>query len=121
MKILVVDDNESIINMLKKFLEIKGHDCTISSDGRNSLDLMMRQKFDVVIMDLAMPEFSGYDVINELEKTGKIKDHNIIVLTASAITNDQISMLLKQGVKSCLKKPVTPDLLLKTLTSMQSI
>jgi len=118
LKILVVDDNESIISMLKKFLEIKGHECVISNNGRNALDLMMRQKFDVTILDLAMPEFSGYDVINELEKTGKIKDHNIVVLTASSITNDQIDGLLKQGAKSCLKKPVTPDLLLKTLSSV---
>lgn len=119
MNILVVDDNESITNMLKKFLEIKGHNCTISNSGRNSLDLMMNQTFDATILDLAMPEFSGYDIINELEKTGKINEHNIIVLTASFITNDQINALLKQGVRSCLKKPVTPDLLLKTLTSIR--
>lgn len=117
MNIFVVDDNESITNMLQKFLEIKGHRCTVSRNGRNALDLMSREKFDATILDLAMPEFSGYDVINELEKIGRIKDHNIIVLTASAISNDAINSLLKQGVKSCLKKPVTPDVLLKTINS----
>ena len=64
MKILVVDDNESISSMLKKFLTIKGHDCTASQDGRNALDMMVREKFDVIILDLAMPEFTGYDIIN---------------------------------------------------------
>lgn len=118
MDILVVDDNESIVNMLKKFFEIKGYNCTTSLDGRNALNLLQRQKFDAVILDLAMPEFTGYDVINELEKTGKIKDHNIIVLTAYSLATDDINTLLKQGVKSCLKKPVSADLLLKTLTSM---
>ena len=117
MKILIVDDNESIVSMLKKFLTIKGYDCTTSQDGRNALDIMLREKFDVVILDLAMPEFTGYDIINELEKSGKIKEQNIIVLTASAITSNQSDSLQKQGVKSCLKKPVTPDILLKVISS----
>ena len=117
MKILIVDDNESIVNMLKKFLTIKGYDCTVSTNGRNALDVLIREKFDAVILDLAMPEFSGYDIINELEKNGKIKEQNIIVLTASAITTEQMNSLQVQGVKSCLKKPVTPDVLLKVISS----
>ncbi len=117
MKILIVDDNESIVSMLKRFLTIKGYDCTVSTDGRNALDIMIKEKFDVVILDLAMPEFSGYDIINELEKTGRISEQNIIVLTASAISTEQINSLQVQGVKSCLKKPVTPDVLLKIISS----
>jgi CheY-like chemotaxis protein len=68
-----------------------------------------------------MPEFTGYDIINELEKSGKIKEQNIIVLTASAITSDQSDSLQKQGVKSCLKKPVTPEILLKVISSCHQI
>jgi DNA-binding response OmpR family regulator len=117
MKILIIDDNESIVSMLKKFLTIKGYDCTTSQDGRNSLDIILREKFDIIILDLAMPEFTGYDIINELEKSGKIKEQNIIVLTALAITPEQSDLLQKQGVKSCLKKPVTPEVLLKVIAS----
>lgn len=119
MKILLVDDNESIVNMLKKFLTIKGYECTASTSGRNALDVITREKFDAIILDLAMPEFSGYDIINELEKNGKIKEQNIIVLTASAITTEQMNSLQTQGVKSCLKKPVSPDVLLKIISSFQ--
>ena len=118
MKILVVDDNESIFKMLQKFFKIKGYDCTVSLDGRNALDLSLHQKFDMVILDLAMPEFSGYDIINDLEKNGKLKEQNIIVLTASPISTEIGNSLLKRGVKSCLRKPVTPDILLKTMSSM---
>ncbi|MDE1829965.1 MAG: response regulator transcription factor [Thaumarchaeota archaeon] len=119
MKILVVDDNESIVRMLKSFFELRGYECMPSLDGRNALDLMTREKFDAVILDLAMPEFSGYDIIDELGKSGKIKDQNIIVLTASSIASDKINLLLKQGIKSCLKKPVTPEVLLDILSSVQ--
>lgn len=118
MKILVVDDNESISKMLQKFFKIKGYECTVSTNGRNALDLVLHQKFDVIILDLAMPEFSGYDIIDALEKSDKIKEQNIIVLTASPISTDTINSLLKRGVRSCLRKPVTPDVLLETISLM---
>lgn len=121
MKILVIDDNESIARMLKTFLELRGHECIPNLNGRNALDLMMREIFDAVILDLAMPEFSGYDIIDALEKNGRIKDQNIIVLTAtSSVGTDEANSLLKKGVKSILKKPVTPEVLLDTLLSVQT-
>lgn len=118
LKILLVDDNESIVNMLTKFLTIKGYDCTMCLDGRNALDFLSREKFDIILLDLAMPEFTGYDVISELEKNGKLKELNVIVLTASSITTSQSDDLLKRGVKSCLKKPVTAEMLLKVVSSL---
>lgn len=114
---MLIDDNESIVKMLDKFLTMQGHNCTTSFDGKNGLSIMTREKFDAIILDLAMPEFSGYDLMNEIEKKGDIKKQNIIVLTASAITAEQENVLLKQGVKICLKKPVTPEILLRSLGS----
>lgn len=118
MKILVVDDNENIAKMLQGFLEIKNYDCTISLNGRNALDLMTQQKFDLIILDLSMPKFSGFDVIDDLEKKGKIKEQNIIVLTAAYISADVVSSLLEKGVKFCLKKPLTPEILLDAVSSI---
>jgi two-component system, OmpR family, response regulator len=117
LKILVVDDNPSITKMLDKFLTIKGHDCTVSQDGRNAFEVMKKEKFDVVLLDLAMPNFSGYDIIDALEKTKKISEQNIIILTASAVSQNQMNLLLKRGVKACLKKPVSPEILLKIISS----
>src|SRR5579863_7382256 len=117
MKILVVDDNPSIVKMLEKFLTIKGHDCTTSQDGNNAFEIMKKETFDVALLDLAMPNFSGYDIIDKLEKIKKISEQNIIILTASAITQEQTDSLLKRGVKACLKKPVSPDILLKIISS----
>ena len=118
LKILLVDDNESIVNMLNKFLTLKGHNCTTCFDGKNALSIMMNEMFDAVLLDLAMPEFSGYDVICELEKTNRIQMQNIIVLTASIISKDLENSLLKQGIKICLRKPVTPEILLRTIESI---
>jgi len=74
LKILVVDDNKSITGMIFRLLKYEGHECVVANDGKNGLTLINEGNFDAVVLDLAMPEFSGTDVVNELEKTGKIKD-----------------------------------------------
>jgi len=58
----IIDDNTSITNMFAKLAKIKGHDCVIANDGRTGLSLLENGTYDVAILDLAMPEFSGIDV-----------------------------------------------------------
>lgn len=113
--ILLIDDNKDITTMLSKYLTLKGHDCTVSNDGRNGLTLIEQQKFDVVLLDLAMPEFTGIDIVNNLYNSGKIKNHKIILFTASSVKEDEIQDLLKKGIHSCLKKPVKLDTLIKSI------
>ncbi|MHB8546358.1 MAG: response regulator [Nitrosotalea sp.] len=115
LKILLIDDNESITEMMLKYLTGKGHDCTVSNDGRNGLTLIEQRKFDVILLDLAMPDFTGIDVIDNLHKSEKIKEQKIILFTASSVTDDEIQKLIKKGAHSCLKKPVKLDVLLKTI------
>jgi len=109
MNIHVVDDNESITQMLKKYFTLLGHACTVSNSGRNALTLIEDQKFDVILLDLAMPEFSGRDIVSHLVKSGKIKNTNIVVLTASSPSMDYEDELKEMGVHSILKKPIDPD------------
>lgn len=115
MDILVIDDNPEIDKMLKKFLELKGNKCTITTNGRMGLNIMRQHKFDSIILDLAMPEFTGFDVINELSKSGEIKNQKITVLTAATVTEDKANDLRKTGVNAVLRKPVGTDVLLKTI------
>jgi len=115
-KILLVDDNQSITELLSKYLMAKGHDCVVSNDGRNGLTLMEHAKFDVVLLDLAMPEFTGIDVIEHLFSDGKIKENKIIIFTASSIPDNEIDDLIKKGVYACIRKPITLDVLLQTLS-----
>ena len=121
MKILIIDDNEDITKMLSKYMTIKGHSCSVVNDGRNGLNLIENQTFDVVILDISMPEFSGRDVIDALYKSGKIKNQNIVTLTASTTTYDDESMLKNKGVRSCLKKPIDPDVLLDHIQQLENI
>jgi len=120
MKILFIDDNADIAKMFTKYLTIKGHSCSVALDGQSGLDLIENQTFDVIILDIAMPKFSGRDVIDELCKSGKIKNQNIVTLTASVLSNDIESTLKSKGVHSCLRKPIDPDVLLEHLKQFEN-
>ena len=120
MRILLVDDNVEITEPLSKFLQKRGHYCIAINDGRNCSNLLQTQSFDAVILDISMPEFSGFDVIDELEKNDTLKDNNIIVFTATSGSNEQFDELLKRGIKAVIKKPLKLDVLLKTLEGIQT-
>ena len=115
MKILLIDDNQDITELLSNYLTIKGHECTVCNDGRNGTSLILEKHFDAVILDLAMPEYTGFDVIDDLEKAGKLKNQKIILFTASSVKNEDIEKILKKGIHSCLRKPVRLEVFLKTL------
>jgi two-component system, OmpR family, response regulator len=121
MKILLIDDNKDITKMFSKYMTIKGHSCTVANDGRSGLNFIENQIFDAVILDLAMPEFSGNDIVDALYKSGKIKNQNIITLTASSIRDEDELVLKSKGVHSCLKKPIDPDALLAHMQQFENI
>lgn len=113
MNILGIDDNEDILKLLDTVLTSKGHNFTQVVNGKDGVKLIEEQNFDAILLDLAMPEFSGVDVIESLKKSNKIKDQKIILFTASSATDKEIDALLEyDGVKSCIRKPVDINLLI---------
>ena len=115
MKILLIDDNKDITTMLSKYLVLKGHSCSVSNNGHNGLNMITANQCDAVLLDLAMPEFSGVNIVEELYKNGKITKLNIVALTASSVSADREEHLKMMGVKAILKKPIDPDELLEYL------
>jgi DNA-binding response OmpR family regulator len=118
MKILIIDDNHDMTDMLKTYFTKKGHECSTSNDGHNALAILQKQKFNAILLDIAMPEFSGMDIVENLYKNNKMEGLNIIVLTASSVSKDQDELLKKKGVQAVLKKPIDPDELLEYLLQL---
>ena len=112
LEILKIDDNEQITKMLTTFLELKEHKCTVANDGKEGLSIIKENRHDVVLLDLAMPEFDGYSVIKDLEENNLIKDQKIIVFTASTITQEELDELVDRGASSYILKPIDIDILL---------
>lgn len=121
LEILIVDDNEQITKMLTTFLELKDHKCTVANDGKEGLELIKENRHDVILLDLAMPEFDGYSVIKDLEDSNQLKDHKIIVFTASTITQEELDDLVKRGVTSYILKPIDIDVLLSKLVETANL
>ena len=118
MKILVVDDNKSITNSLEKYLKIKGYDISISNSGKEGYELIQKEDWDTVLLDLSMPEYSGLNIIEDLEKENKLKDKNIILFTASSVPDYVLNKLLtKEGIKMCLRKPISLSKIVDTIAS----
>ncbi|MBQ2999512.1 MAG: response regulator, partial [Clostridia bacterium] len=77
--ILVVDDESRIRSIIKKYAEFEGHTVTEAADGMEAIRLCRAQEFDLIIMDIMMPELDGFSACREIRKTSQIP---IIMLSA---------------------------------------
>jgi DNA-binding response OmpR family regulator len=103
-KILVVDDEKKIVDILKAYLERDGYRVIAAYDGRSALELARHDSPDLVILDLMLPEFSGWDVCRELRRKSDVP---IIMLTARDDTSDKI-VGLELGADDYITKPFEP-------------
>jgi two-component system, OmpR family, response regulator len=120
LRVLGIDDNSDINSLLGTVLVASGHEFTSVTDGREGIKLIKQKPFDVVLLDLAMPEFSGFDVLDSLKKEGLIAKQKIILLTASSITDQEIEDLLKTGVRSYLRKPLDIDVFVERIEQVHN-
>ena len=120
MKILGIDDNEDLLELCETFLNSVGHEYTGINNGREGLQAIKDKKFDAVLLDLSMPEFSGTDVIDALVKEDIIKKQKVVIFTATSPTKKEIEVFLEKGAYSILKKPVDPDDLAKFVSKLES-
>jgi len=90
----------------------------VSNDGREGLSLILEQPFDAILLDLTMPKFSGFDIIESLVQAGKIKEQKILVFSAGDVKEDEINKLKAKGVYDSIHKTTDMNTLEKTIRSM---
>ena len=118
MKTLLVDDNSDITDLLSKFLTSKGHDNIVTNDSRDGLERILKESYDVIFLDIHMPELSGLDIIRTLESKNMLKDQKIVIFSAHNFTEPEIQDLLdKEGIVAHLKKPIHLNALLTAMTA----
>ena len=105
---LLVDDNIDIAEAICFYCHSKDIDCDCINEGKKALDSIQREKFDLILLDLAMPGFSGLDVIESLKELGGIESKNIVIFTASSDRNI-MDKLKDSDIKEILKKPCSLD------------
>jgi len=104
-KLLVVDDNEMNRDMLSRRLSRRKHNVITANDGQQALDLIEKESFDVILLDIMMPGISGIEVLKKLRESYSRADLPIIMATAKSESEDIVDAL-KLGANDYVTKPL---------------
>lgn len=116
--ILVVDDEARIRSMIRKYAEFEGHRVTEAADGMEAVLLCRKQTFDLIIMDIMMPELDGFSACREIRKTSEVP---IIMLSARGEEYDRINGF-EVGIDDYVTKPFSPkELMLRVDSIMRRV
>ena len=109
-RLLVADDNKVNRLLLTRSLELQGHRVASAENGRVALDLLRQTPFDLLLLDMEMPEMDGFQVLEQLAREPLLRDLPVIV-TSSLEGVASIARCIELGAEDYLHKPVNPVLL----------
>ena len=110
-KILVADDTVTVRRVAVSLLAAAGYDVLEAEDGRQALDLVQNEHPDLVLLDLLMPKMTGFDVLREIKKIGRVKQTPVLVMSG-VFKKDVLDFLRAVGVAGFLDKDQIKDSLL---------
>jgi adenylate cyclase len=109
-RVLVVDDNRVNQLLLGRSLEQQGHAVEFAENGRRALDLLGESRFDLMLLDVEMPEVDGYEVLAEMKSDPRLREVPVI-MTSALDELDSVVRCIEMGAEDYLTKPVNPVLL----------
>ncbi len=115
--ILIIDDDEGIVHLLKKSLEGKGYAVFAASDANSGFELAKNINPSLIVLDVVMPKKDGFEALKDLKTTPSTKDIPVVMLTVQGGDGD-IQKGLKLGVEDYLVKPVNTSLFLKRVQTI---
>ncbi|MGI0019833.1 MAG: response regulator [Nitrososphaera sp.] len=107
--ILVVDDNKETTDLVKLMLELNQYGCTTANSAHECLTAMRKSKFDLVLLDMAMPVMNGIEVLQKLKEDDMLAENKIVLFTASPVYTDMDLEKIKKnfGAVDRMRKPFT--------------
>jgi CheY-like chemotaxis protein len=116
-RILIIDDNQEATTMLSEFFKSNGFQTVVTNDPWEGLKRIQQERFDVILLDIVMPEFNGLQIVATLASEEILQDQNIFIYSAHFGHDNQIKDLLRRdGINGCLKKPMDLNEILETIT-----
>ncbi|WP_054743227.1 response regulator transcription factor [Cellulosilyticum ruminicola] len=112
--ILIVDDEKMIREIIKKYAVFEGHTVTEAADGMSAIEICKKEKFDIIIMDVMMPELDGFSVCKEIKKFCQTP---VIMLSARGEEYDRIHGF-EIGVDDYVVKPFSPKELMMRISAI---
>ena len=116
-RILVVDDDENILNLEKTILEQKGFSVTTAGGGVEALKVLAQEGFDLILLDVMMPEVDGFTVCRKIKDDPRLKDIPVIFLTAKG-GGEALAEGFESGAVMYINKPFTANKLLTIVNTM---
>ncbi len=107
-KILLVEDNEQNRYLVAFLLQAAGHHVIHASNGRDALDLAVRHRPDLILMDIQMPEMDGYEAARRLLANPVLTGVSIVAVTSYAMPGDR-ERAFRAGFHGYIEKPINPE------------
>src|SRR4030042_1370359 len=115
MKILVVDDNNENIDMMMILLRSKNYDVISAINGKEALERMRSEKFDLVISDILMPVMDGFQFCRECKRDPELSKICFVFYTATYIDDKEEDFALSLGAQKFIRKPQEPEVFLNLI------
>ena len=117
-KVLCIEDEKEMIDLIKLILERRGFEVLGALGGKEGLEVIRREKPDLILLDLMMPEVDGWEVYRQMKADEQVKDIPVIVVTAKAQSIDKVLGLHIAKVDDYVTKPFGPQELLRSINKV---
>lgn len=111
-KILVIDDEPIVRISCERTLKPEGYDVSLASSGQEGIDMLEKDAFSLVLLDLKMPDIDGIEVLNRIKNSWP--DTKVVMVTGYSTVETAVQAL-RLGAYNFVEKPFTPDILLKAV------
>lgn len=103
--VLIIDDDISILDGFRILLEDKGYKVDTAENGQIACKLVKKVKYDVIILDLVLSGMSGFEVLNNIKKSGNLECAKVILLTGYS-SAETFAIAKRFGIEKCIAKPI---------------
>ncbi len=114
-RLVYVEDEQEMIDLVRLILTRRGYEVMGANGGREGLDVIRREKPDLVLLDLMMPDMDGWDVYQQIKADENTRDIPVIVVTAKAQSIDKVLGLHIAKVNDYISKPFSPQELIDSV------
>lgn len=119
-RVLVIDDEPAIADVLRMLLEFRGHEVLVANDGSRGYATAQRQAPDVIVLDLMMPVMDGFATLDALRSDERTEAIPVVIL--SALSSAEVKQRCHDmGVRAILQKPYKPEDLLRAVEGSQLV
>jgi len=113
--ILIIDDEEIIRMSCERALQVSGFGTAVASSGMEGLKILEKGKYDIVLLDLKMPDMDGMEVLNKIKSSWP--DVNVIMISGYS-TVDTAVQALRFGAVNFIQKPFSPDTIISAINEV---